>query len=304
LMGTNMLSSFADAGDVAVGLARTALVVSHDLFLNDTAQRHADVVLPSTAWLEEVGCKMTHTHLYLMEQALAPPGEARSLYAVFKELAERLKLEGFHPWASEEAMIDTILDHPCTGHATLAALRAEGGMRALNISHIANPKLDFDTPSRKIEFYSEEALRLGLPPLPSHDDSMAEAGQAAGAYPLSLAQGRTMNHFHSFYNNGRELPMLASREPEPTLWISPADAAVRRLADGAAIRIYNGRGDLAARARVTDRIPAGTVWMRDGWPGLNSLTAGAPVLPDAAVEVFAFSAGQASFDAMVEVAPA
>jgi hypothetical protein len=44
--------------------------------------------------------------------------------------------------------------------------------------------------------------------------------------------------------------------------------------------------------------------MRDGWPGLNTLTDGAPVLPDAAVDVFAFSAGQASFDAMVEVAPA
>ena len=44
--------------------------------------------------------------------------------------------------------------------------------------------------------------------------------------------------------------------------------------------------------------------MRDGWPGLNRLTDGAPVLPDAAVDLFAFSAGQATFDAMVEVAPA
>ena len=169
LMGTNMLSSFADAGDVALGLQRTPLVVSYDLFLNDTARRFADVVLPGTAWLEEVGCKMTHTHLYLMEQALAPPGETRSLYALVKELAERLDLDGFHPWASEEAMVDAILDHPCTGRATVAALRAEGGIRALNVSHVANPTLDFDTPSRKIEFYSEQAERLGLPPLPSYD---------------------------------------------------------------------------------------------------------------------------------------
>ena len=88
------------------------------------------------------------------------------------------------------------------------------------------------------------------------------------------------------------------------MWIAPADAAARQLADGAAIRIFNERGDLMARARVTDRIPAGTVWMRDGWPGLNGLTAGAAVLPDAAVDLFAFSAGQATFDAMVEVAPA
>ena len=299
LMGTNMLSSFAGAADVEAGLARTSLIVSYDLFLNDTARRFADVVLPGTAWLEEVGFKMTHTHLYLMEQALAPPGETRTLYAIVKELAERLDIEGFHPWASEEAMVEAVLDHPCTGHATVAKLRAEGGIRALNVSHIANPTLDFDTPSRKIEFYSEQAARLGLPPLPVHD-----GGSPNQAYALTLTQGRTLTHFHSFYNNGRELPSLARREAEPSLWISPADAATRNVADGAAIRIYNERGDLKAKAHVTDRIPAGTVWMRDGWPGLNRLTAGAAVLPDAAVDLFAFSAGQATYDAMVEVAPA
>ena len=79
LFGTDMLSSFADAGQVAAGLARTDLVVCHDLFMNDTARRFADVVLPSTSWLEEVGCKSTNTHLYLMDQALEPPGETRPL---------------------------------------------------------------------------------------------------------------------------------------------------------------------------------------------------------------------------------
>ncbi|MDH5330357.1 MAG: molybdopterin-dependent oxidoreductase, partial [Aquincola sp.] len=55
LMGSNMLSSFPDANSVADGLARTQMVVSYDLFLNDTARQFADVVLPSTAWLEELG---------------------------------------------------------------------------------------------------------------------------------------------------------------------------------------------------------------------------------------------------------
>ena len=113
-----------------------------------------------------------------------------------------------------------------------------------------------------------------------------------------------MAHFHSFYNNGRELPTLARRETEPALWIAPADAAARQLIDGTAIRIFNQRGEMRGRAHVTNRIPPGTVWMRDGWPGLNLLTAGGPVLPDAAIDLFAFSAGQATFDAMVDVAPA
>jgi hypothetical protein len=59
-----------------------------------------------------------------------------------------------------------------------------------------------------------------------------------------------------------------------------------------------------ARARVTADVPPGTVWMRDGWRGLNTLTDGTAVLPDGAVDTFGFSGGQASFDAAVEVAPA
>jgi len=303
LMGTNMLSSYADAAAVARGLQTTKLVVSYDLFLNDTARRFADVVLPSTCWLEELGCKMSNTHLYLMEPALPAAGETRSVHTIVCELSERLGLDGFHPWASEEAMIDTILDHPCTGHATVAALRAEGGIRALNISHVANPELDFDTPSRKIEFISQQAERLGLPALPTWADDNVDSGseQSDQAYPLALAQGRTMVHFHSFYNSGQALPTLAKRESEPALWISESDASARSVADGSAIRIFNDRGEMKARAHVTDRVPAGTVWMRDGWPGLNMLTSGAAALPDTAVDLFEFTAGHASFDAMVDV---
>jgi len=55
---------------------------------------------------------------------------------------------------------------------------------------------------------------------------------------------------------------------------------------------------------VTERVPAGIVWMRDGWTGLNRLTSGAPSLPDDAVDTLHVSAGQATFGATVEVAPA
>jgi hypothetical protein len=41
--------------------------------------------------------------------------------------------------------------------------------------------------------------------------------------------------------------------------------------------------------------------MRDGWAGLNAVTSGDAVIPDAAVDLFPFAAGQAAFDAAVEV---
>lgn len=302
LLGTNMLSSFADSGQVAAGLDRADLVVSHDLFMNDTARRFADVVLPSTAWLEEVGCKMTHTHLYLMERALDAPGETRSMAWLMRALAGRLGLPEFYPWASQEQVIDAVLDHPCTGRATVASLREQGGIAALNVSHVAHVTHDFTTPSRKVEFYSAQAEALGLAPLPMHEP--APATGAPSPYPLVFSQGRTLTHFHAFYDHGQALPTLARHDPEPLLWMAPADADARGLSHGAAIRIYNERGTFQARAHVTDKVPAGVVWMRDGWAGLNSLTSGNPVLPDEAVDLFAFSAGQAAFDARVEVVAA
>jgi anaerobic selenocysteine-containing dehydrogenase len=297
LFGTNMLSSFADAERLAEGLAGADLVVSHDLFMQDTARRFADVVLPGTAWLEQLGCKMTNTHLYLMEQALEAPGETRSLSWVLRALAERLGVMDFFPWSSEEAMLDAVLAHPSTGYATAAALRAEGGMRAMQVSHVGHPDHHYDTPSGKVEFVSSRAQELGLPALPVYEPL------PQSSYPLSFRNGRTLTHFHGFYDHGRALPSLAKLDPQPWLWISSQDASTRGLQDGAPIRIYNERGTFQAYARVTSRIPPGTVWMRDGWEGVNRLTAGGPALPDAAVDAFPFSAGQAAFDAMVEVAP-
>ena len=298
LFGTDMLSSYADTERVAAGLAGLDLVVSHDLFLNDTARRFADVVLPGTTWLEETGAKATNTHLYLMPKVLEPPGETRSAIWVLRELARRLGLHDFFPWAEETGALDAILDHEATGHASVATVAAQGGILPLRISHVAHPDLRFPTPSGKVEFYSERAAAHGLPAIPIYEPS------PASPFPLAFRQGRTLTQFHGFYEHGQALPTLARLDPEPRLWMAPADAEARGLAEDAAVRIFNGRGEFLARAHVTDRVPPGTVWMRDGWTGLNRLTAGAAVLPDTAVDIFGFSGGQAAFDAWVEVAGA
>ncbi len=296
LFGTDMVSSFADAGRVSAALGRLDLLATYDLFMHDTARAHADLFLPATSWLEETGCKSTNTHLYLMPKALEPPAEARPAWWLLRELARRLGVDGFFPWDDETGALDALLDHPATGHATAAALADEGGFRALRISHVAYPDLRFDTPSGKVELVSGRAASLGVPALPVFDPPREDR------FPLSLRFGRTLTHFHGFYDHGRALPALAAADPGPRFWISPADAARRSIAGGDAIRVFNDRGEMRARALVTERVPPGTVFVHDGWPGLNTLTSGAPVLPDAAVEAFAsFSGGQAEFEARVEV---
>jgi anaerobic selenocysteine-containing dehydrogenase len=302
LLGTNMLSSFADTGRVACAMEQMDLVVSHDLFMNDTARACADIVLPSTSWLEETGYKVTNTHLYLMDQAIQPRGEARTASWVMQALSEKLGIEDFFPWQDIDGLLDEVFDHPSTGSITTERLRAQDGRQPLAVSPVAHPDLVFPTPSGKVEFFSEKAQELGLPALPVYEPPLEDARhdpQRAARYPLVFRQGRAITHFHSFYDHGRALPTLAEADPEPRLWINPADAAARCLTDGDPIRLFNERGEMQARSLVTERVPAGVVWMRDGWLGINDLTSGARAVPDAAAEVF--PAGAAAWEARVEV---
>ena len=296
LLGTNMLSSFADAGEISYGLGKAEMVVCVDLFMNETARRFADVVLPGTAWLEELRFKVTNTHLYLMERTLEREGETRPIHEILRSLANSLGIVDFFPWASMEELLDVILNDPTTGYATIASLRAAGGFVSLKVPAIAYADRKFDTPSGKIEFYSSQAVRLGLPPLPVHK---VDKGSP---YPLALSFGRTLTHFHSFYDEGKALSSLAKHNAAPQLWISPADADARQLANGDAIKIYNDRGEFAAKACITNDARPGVVWIRDGWAGLNHLTSGEAVLTGDALSLFPFSVGQADYGARVEIA--
>ena len=304
LLGTDMLSSFADAERLAKALDRVDLIVSQDLFLNDTAAAHADIVLPATSWVEWTSLKLTNTHMYLMEQAIPPRGESRPLNDVLDALARRLGIEDYFPWSGPEGAINEVLNHPALGHATVERLRAQGGNQTMAISHVAHPDLHFATPSGKIEFYSGRLAGFGMPALPVYEEASEtprSRPDLATRFPLVFRQGRSFAHFHGFYLHGRALPSLVRAEPEPEVWIAPADASARAIGAGDAVRVHNDRGSLDAVARVTDDVPAGVVWMHDGWPGVNSLTSGAQVIPNEAVAGFPFAAGQAAYEALVEV---
>jgi anaerobic selenocysteine-containing dehydrogenase len=300
LLGSNILSSFADANEIERGLAKMKLIVAYDLFMNESARRSADLILPATAWLEDVGLKQTGTHIYLMERALTPEGECRTLSTILRDLAERLDLANFFPWQNEEAYIDALLaaQKTETGEPlTVAELRKRGGYWQKNgLAHVAYRAGNFQTPSRKIEFWSERARQAGLSPLPSYTAPEGEA------YPLRFCQGRTLTAFHSFFDEGQALPTLAKANTEPLLWIHPRDAQKRNIANGAAIVIANERGQFEAKAHVTADVVQGAVWMRDGWSGINRVTSSSQIVPLAANDIVpGIPGGQSTYDAWVEV---
>jgi anaerobic selenocysteine-containing dehydrogenase len=281
-------------------LEQVGLIVSYDLFLNETSRRCADLVLPATAWLEDLGLKQTATHIYLMERALTPEGECRSLPTILRELAQRLRIEHFFPWQDEEGYVNALLAAQKTTDGeplTVAELRRRGGYWQKNgLSHIAYQDHSFATPSQKVEFWSERALQAGLSPLPSY------TAPPTAEYPLRFCQGRTLTAFHAFFDEGQALPTLARANPGPQLWLHPQDAQKRHIVSEMPIIIANQRGHFEARAYVTDDILPGSVWMRDGWSGVNRLTSGAPIVSLSANDIVPGApGGQAAYDACVEV---
>jgi anaerobic selenocysteine-containing dehydrogenase len=304
LLGTNSLSSFADSDGLAAGLDRVGTVVCHDLFHTETTRRYADLVLPGTSWLEEVGLKDTATHIYLTDQVLPPYAETRSVARFIADLADGLDRSDIFPWDGQEGGVNAMLAGLDGGSLTVERLRQSNGRYERKISHVAYPDHRYQTPSGKIELYSERAARIGLDPLPSYappSEVPETAPELAARYPLVFKQGRTFTSFHGFYDEARALPSLAKVNRGPELWISPTDSVERGIGHGDAIEIVNDRATVDATARVTEDVPPGVVWMRDGWVAVNRLTANEACMTPEQAEALPILGGQATYEALVEV---
>ncbi len=117
-----------DQNRVLKGFQREDLfTVVLEQFQTDTAD-HADILLPSTTFLEHTDLYLAygHFHLQLARPVVSAPGETRSNVEVFRELA---KLTGFEDECfkdSEDDMIRALLSsgHPFLEGITLGAPRS------------------------------------------------------------------------------------------------------------------------------------------------------------------------------------
>jgi anaerobic selenocysteine-containing dehydrogenase len=293
-----------DQQKVLEGLRREDLfTVVHEQFMTDTA-RHADVVLPATSMLEQedlVG-SWGFNYVALNERAIEPVGEARSTAEVARLLAARLELDDEIFRLADRELIALALQGSKAEQegASLERLVAEGFVRVgptRGVAVFAEGR--FPTPTGKFEFASESLARAGLGPLPAYvppAESPETNPTVARRYPLRLL---TLKRHYSINSSYGALPVLLRAEPEPLLELHADDAQVRGIADGQAVRVWNDRGSVCYRARVTDRLRPGTVaapfgpWMRGG-ASVNSLTSdrlgdlgNGPTFCDTLVEVSA-----------------
>jgi anaerobic selenocysteine-containing dehydrogenase len=305
---SNPVAVAPDSNRVIAGFSREDLfTVVHDVFLTDTTD-YADLVLPATTQLEQFDIHKSYGHLYMLANnpAIAPVGESRTNAEVFRQLASRLDFREPCFLDDDETIARQALGrrHPHMTGLDWDTLRNEGWQR-LNVPRHWAPFADggFPTPSGKCEFFSERARAAGLDPLPDYTpplENRLSNVQLAARYPLAFLSPPARHFLNTSFAN---LPFALAAEQAPRLEIHPGDAVPRGISDGTAVRVFNDRGSITLRARITEDARPGVVvtpsiWWRKLSPdGRNANDLTSQALTDV-------GGGATFYDCLVEVAPA
>ncbi|MFP4067495.1 MAG: formate dehydrogenase subunit alpha [Spirochaetaceae bacterium] len=247
IMGENPVISDPNVNHVREALQEIDFLVVQDIFLSDTAEL-ADVVLPAVSFAEKTGTfTNTERRVQLLRRALEPPGEAREDARILCDLADRL---GRSIGSGEAARtLDEI--------ARLTPLYGGMAVDRLENGGLQWPCRDRDDPGTPYLHKGRFTRGLGR----FHAVEFREADERPDEeYRYILTTGRLLYHFHSGTLTRRS-PGLEEISPPTPVEIHPEDARAEGIADGELVAITSRRGTIRARAVVTERIPAGQVFI-------------------------------------------
>ena len=287
------------------GLMRDDLfTVVHEQFFTDTTD-YADVVLPATTFLENKDVQGAYGHLFaqVSNRAIAPLGEAWSNVRLFGELGRRMGFTEACFGDSDDELIDQALTtaDPWMRGITRERLEQEGHAE-LNLPR--DPEghvLPFST-TRWFRTRSGSAELTPVPVFVAPDESRHGSAAEAGEYPLELLPRKADNYMNSTFANLPPHQAMESRTAG-VLEMHAEDAAVRGLASGDPVEVFNARGRIELRALVGDRVPAGVVAARLDWSKLSGLesTGGSNVNALTSETLTDMGAGATFYSTLVEV---
>ncbi|MFC2032489.1 molybdopterin-dependent oxidoreductase [Chloroflexota bacterium] len=270
--GSNPALTWPNSNKFQRGCKNLDLLAVVDIFMTDTVKM-ADVVLPGTTFLERQelkdytlrGCNFA----MLTQQAIEPTGNSMDESMIWKELANRLGFGEYFHWQDADGMLEYLLKD---ANITLDQLKQNP-----NGIYYAQPEFQkylkdgFNTPSGKVEIYSETMNGLGYEPIPTfHEpaESSISRPDLAKEYPMVLITGvKTRAFIHSQHRN---LPSLRKLVPEPLVEINPQTAKSLDIADGDWVTIESLRGSIKIKARLTDDTCPQILVMQHGWSEANA----------------------------------
>lgn len=252
IMGENTAVSDANVGKTRRALEAVEFLVVQDLFLTETAEL-ADAVLPAASFAEVDGTfTNTERRVQRVRQAVEPPGLAKPDWVILSELATRFGYPMAYHHPSE--IWDEIARHtPIFSGIDYGRIELQGiQWPCPTPDHPGTPYLHKDS------FGPEKGSFQTVPHVP-----MAEPPDPE--YPLVLTTGRRRSTYHTGTQTGR-VQGFEVLVPQELLEVSPADAAALGLRDGEEVELVSRRGRVRVAARVTERSPAGVVFLSFHFP--------------------------------------
>lgn len=270
IFSSNPAITAPDQNVVRRGLMRDDLfTVVHERFFTDTC-KYADIILPATTSVEHDDIYNSYGHYTIGTgyKLIEPIGESRSNWQVIAELAKRMGLEDDFFDLSEKDLIEQIVRTSSRISKRDQELILNGEPVEMTVPE--SYKMDFKTPSGKIELYNPQDVEPLIRYMPPYGDNA----------PFWLIIGNDIRILDSSFCE------LDFNDPElMKLRIHPEDAKMYNINDGAEVEIYNDRGSVKIKAYYDDEVQRGTlvtlgVWWQsqssDPHVAINALTAARP----------------------------
>lgn len=255
---TNPLISLPDQNRVAKALEKLDLLVVQDAFETvDTAQ-YAHIYLPASLWAEKSGIMVnSERRMNLLKPAVPPPGEARTDFDIFLNVAQRMGYGHLFPYKSTEECFEEIKrvtkgrPNDYTG-VTYAKIEANKGLQwpVQDAASTGTPRLfgdgNFNTPDGKAVLWAMDPV--ALPEVPD------------GEFPFNLNSGRVQEHYHTGTKT-RKVAELNELVPTAYVELNPQDAEKLGVAYGDRVRVESRRGEIEAKVIVTAMIAPGSCFV-------------------------------------------
>jgi formate dehydrogenase alpha subunit len=273
VLGEDLAMTEPDVNHARKCLAAGEFLVLQEIFPSETSA-FADVLLPGVAFAEKTGTfTNTERRVQMVRQAIEPPGEARQDWRITADLARRiLQINGRAPAG---ACADWDYRDSAEIMEEIAALTPSyGGVNHPRLERgeaLQWPVLDVHHPGTPILHVGQFTQGKGVFHAVEH---LAAAELPDEQYPFILTTGRVLYHWHGGELTRRSKGLLEIY-PETLVEISSEDAANIGLDGHLWVRLTSRRGEMFARAIVTDRVSPGVLFGNFHFPrehNINNLT--------------------------------
>lgn len=265
----NPVAQNPDSNKVKKAFRKLEYRVVVEQFLTDTA-READLILPAKTMFEQSDIISSYWNPYvqLRQKVIDPIGEVKPETEIYYLLAKKLgytesEIEKTIPYPSDESIEKWLKKQLAPWpEITLEKLK-KGPVLTPVLQEIAFSDFQFNTPSGKIELYSETAQqKWNVNSLPSYEKTIEGKLGNESRYPFNLMSPNTKNRIHSQFGNLESIKMI---DPEPIATVNLGDAIKKGIQENDLIRVFNDRGELNIKAKIDASLRPGNIVIVNGY---------------------------------------